>query len=214
MKEGIYMKNILFFGDSNTYGYKPDGSGRFDRNIRWTGRVSDNLGSEYNVIEEGLCGRTTIFPDAVRDARKGIDLIGVVIESHTPVDVISIMLGTNDCKIEFNATAKDIANGMEKVAKKAKEVAGKEAKIVIVSPIHLGKGVGEPGFDPEFNEISENVSRQLATEYKAVAEKNGFYFFDAALVAQPSSIDRQHLDENGHKNFAEKFGDFLLTYVL
>ncbi|MDY4742504.1 MAG: arylesterase, partial [Lachnospira sp.] len=56
------MKNILFFGDSNTYGYKPDGSGRFDRNIRWTGRISDNLGPEYNVIEEGLCGRTTIFP--------------------------------------------------------------------------------------------------------------------------------------------------------
>ena len=54
MKEGIYMKNILFFGDSNTYGYKPDGSGRFDRNIRWTGRVSDNLGPEYNVIVEEL----------------------------------------------------------------------------------------------------------------------------------------------------------------
>lgn len=89
------MKNILFFGDSNTYGYKPDKSGRYDYDVRWTGRIANLLGNEYNIIEEGLCGRTTIFPDAVRDARKGIDLIGVVVESHKPVDVISIMLGTN-----------------------------------------------------------------------------------------------------------------------
>lgn len=103
------MKNILFFGDSNTYGYKPDKSGRYDYDVRWTGRIANLLGNEYNIIEEGLCGRTTIFPDAVRDARKGIDLIGVVVESHKPVDVIAIMLGTNDCKTEFHADAKTIA---------------------------------------------------------------------------------------------------------
>ena len=75
--EDVAMKNILFFGDSNTYGYKPDKSGRYDYDVRWTGRIANLLGNEYNIIEEGLCGRTTIFPDAVRDARKGIDLIGV-----------------------------------------------------------------------------------------------------------------------------------------
>ena len=82
--EDVAMKNILFFGDSNTYGYKPDKSGRYDYDVRWTGRIANLLGNEYNIIEEGLCGRTTIFPDAVRDARKGIDLIGVVVESHKP----------------------------------------------------------------------------------------------------------------------------------
>ena len=107
--EDVAMKNILFFGDSNTYGYKPDKSGRYDYDVRWTGRIANLLGNEYNIIEEGLCGRTTIFPDAVRDARKGIDLIGVVVESHKPVDVIAIMLGTNDCKTEFHADAKTIA---------------------------------------------------------------------------------------------------------
>ena len=120
------MKNILFFGDSNTYGYKPDKSGRYDYDVRWTGRIANLLGNEYNIIEEGLCGRTTIFPDAVRDARKGIDLIGVVVESHKPVDVIAIMLGTNDCKTEFHADAKTIAKGMEAVARKANKTAGEQ----------------------------------------------------------------------------------------
>lgn len=212
--EDAAMRNILFFGDSNTYGYKPDKSGRYDFDVRWTGRISKILGSEYNIIEEGLCGRTTIFPDAVRDARKGIDLIGVVVESHKPVDVISIMLGTNDCKTEFHADAKTIAKGMEAVARKAKETAGEQAKIVIVSPIHLGKGVGDEGFDPEFNESSEEVSKQLAREYEKAAKENGFYYFDAAGVAKPSEVDRQHLDEAGHKIFAEKYSEFLLTEVL
>lgn len=212
--EDVAMKNILFFGDSNTYGYKPDKTGRYDFDVRWTGRISKILGSEYNIIEEGLCGRTTIFPDVVRDARKGIDLIGVAVESHKPVDVVSIMLGTNDCKTEFHADAKTIAKGMEAVTRKAKETAGEQAKIVIVSPIHLGKGVGDEGFDPEFNESSEEVSKQLAREYEKAAKENGFYYFDAAGVAKPSKIDRQHLDEKGHKIFAEKYSEFLLTEVL
>ena len=84
------------------------------------------------------------------------------------------MLGTNDCKTEFHADAKTIAKGMEAVARKANKTAGEHAKIVIVSPIHLGKGVGEEGFDPEFNESSENVSRQLAWEYEKIAKENGF----------------------------------------
>ena len=124
------------------------------------------------------------------------------------------MLGTNDCKTEFHADAKTIAKGMEEVARKANKTAGEHAKIVIVSPIHLGKGVGEEGFDPEFNDSSENVSKQLAGEYEKVAKENGFYYFDAAGVAKPSEVDRQHLDEDGHKIFAEKYSEFLLTEVL
>ena len=48
------MIHILCFGDSNTYGYKPDGTGRFDENTRWTGLLQKKLGTEFRVIEEGL----------------------------------------------------------------------------------------------------------------------------------------------------------------
>ena len=86
--------NILCFGDSNTWGYKPDKSGRYDENIRWTGLLQKKLGSGYHIIEEGLCGRTTVFQDELREGRRGLDLIGVTVEMHNPIDLMIIMLGT------------------------------------------------------------------------------------------------------------------------
>ena len=68
--------NILCFGDSNTYGYKPDGTGRFDTDTRWTSLLQKKLGADHRVIEEGLCGRTTVFQDDLREGRRGLDLIG------------------------------------------------------------------------------------------------------------------------------------------
>ena len=89
--------NILCFGDSNTWGYKPDKSGRYDENIRWTGLLQKKLGSGYHIIEEGLCGRTTVFQDELREGRRGLDLIGVTVEMHNPIDLMFIMLGSYDC---------------------------------------------------------------------------------------------------------------------
>ena len=97
--------NILCFGDSNTWRYKPDKSGRYDENIRWTGLLQKKLGSGYHIIEEGLCGRTTVFQDELREGRCGLDLIGVTVEMHNPIDLMIIMLGTNDCKTRYRASA-------------------------------------------------------------------------------------------------------------
>ena len=108
--------NILCFGDSNTYGYKPDGTGRFDENTRWTQILQKKLGSGYRSIEEGLCGRTTVFQDELREGRRGLDLIGVTVEMHNPLDLMILMLGTNDCRDMFNANPDLIARGMERLA--------------------------------------------------------------------------------------------------
>ena len=102
--------NILCFGDSNTWGYKPDKTGRFDENTRWTALLQKKLGPEYHIIEEGLCGRTTVFQDELREGRRGLDLIGVTVEMHNPIDLMIIMLGTNDLKNRFNVHPHDIAS--------------------------------------------------------------------------------------------------------
>lgn len=94
--------NILCFGDSNTYGYRPDGSGRFGADTRWTGLLQKKLGTNDRIIEEGLCGRTTVFSDELREGRRGLDTIGILLESHAPVDLLILMLGTNDCKTRYN----------------------------------------------------------------------------------------------------------------
>lgn len=48
---------------------------------------------------------------------------------------------------------------------------------LVVSPIHLGHGVGEADFDPEFDERSEVVSRNLANEYRKVALPKSMLLF-------------------------------------
>lgn len=195
--------NILCFGDSNTYGYKPDGTGRFDENIRWTQILQKKLGSGYRIIEEGLCGRTTVFQDELREGRRGLDLIGVTVEMQNPLDLMILMLGTNDCKTRYGASAAVIARGLEQVIRKARKSSSRPFDILVVSPIHLGKGVGEPDFDPEFNETSEAVSRNLASEYRKVALQNHADFLNAADFASPSATDREHLNEAGHAALAE-----------
>lgn len=161
--------NILCFGDSNTYGYKPDGTGRFDTDTRWTSLLQKKLGADHRVIEEGLCGRTTVFQDDLREGRRGLDLIGVTMEMHNPIDLLIVMLGTNDCKTRYNASAGTIAKGLAQVIQKARKNASQPFDLLVISPIHLGEGVGDPGFDPEFNEKSVEVSKKLAEEYHKVA---------------------------------------------
>lgn len=202
--------NILCFGDSNTYGYKPDGTGRFDENTRWTSLLQKNLGTDHRIIEEGLCGRTTVFSDELREGRRGLDTIGITVESHNPVDLLILMLGTNDCKTRYNASAAIIAKGLEQTIIKAKKNASQNFELLIISPIHLGKGVGEEEFDPEFDERSELVSKHLAQEYKKVAAQYHATFLDASTVAVPSETDREHLDESGHAALAEAIHQTLL----
>ena len=197
--------NILCFGDSNTYGYRPDGSGRFDADTRWTGLLQKKLGTNDRIIEEGLCGRTTVFSDELREGRRGLDTIGILLESHAPVDLLILMLGTNDCKTRYNASAGTIVKGLEQVITKAQKSSSHPFRLLVISPILLAPGVGDPGFDPEFNKGSELVSQNLATEYKKIAARYHADFLDAASVANASETDRQHLDALGHRLLVQKF---------
>lgn len=205
------VMNILCFGDSNTWGYRPDRKGRFDENIRWTGLLQKKLGSDCHIIEEGLCGRTTIFQDELREGRRGLDLVGVTVEAHNPIDLMIIMLGTNDCKSRYGASASVIAHGLDLVIKKARQNASQHFDLLVISPIHLGHGVGEPDFDSEFDEKSEVVSRNLAIEYRKVALQNHAAFLNAADYALPSVTDREHLDEKGHTALADAIYDKIIA---
>lgn len=155
------------------------------------------------INQEGLCGRTTIFSDAFREGRRGLDQIGITIETHNPIDLLILMLGTNDCKTHFNASSKTIAKGLIQVIEKAKKYSSQPFELLIISPIHLGNGVGDDDFDPEFDLASEQVSRQLAQEYRKVATHYHAGFLDASKIALPSEIDREHLDESGHAALAD-----------
>ena len=111
------MKTILCYGDSNTYGLKSDLVSRYPRNVRWTGILQEKLGSEYYVIEEGLGGRTTVWDDPVEDYKNGKKYLLPCLDSHKPLDLVIIMLGTNDLKSRFSVTPFDIGASMENLVK-------------------------------------------------------------------------------------------------
>lgn len=198
------MKTVLCFGDSNTYGYRPDNKQRYSSDVRWTGILKSLLSkNDIDLIEEGLVGRTTVFEDSLRAGRKGSDFIVPILETHAPIDELVIMLGTNDCKTVYNASAKVIGLGIENLIKKVRAY-NPNQKILLISPIHLGDEVWKDEFDPEFNKNSVQVSKELKDEYAKIAIKYNCRFLAASDVASPSPIDQEHLDENGHAALAKK----------
>lgn len=201
------MKGILCFGDSNTYGYIPDGSGRYERNVRYTCVLEKLLGSEYYVIEEGLCGRTTVYEDPTRYCRKAVDYIEPCLQSHLPLHCIVLMLGTNDCKSIFNADAREIREGMEAVIKIIRS--NTDTPIMLVSPILLGNEIWKPEFDPDFDAMSLEVSKALADEYKNLAAETGCLFLNAAEFAEASPVDQEHLLAEGHLSLAQAIAEII-----
>ena len=197
------MKQILCFGDSNTYGLVPGTTKRYGFGVRWTGRLDEKMRKKgYRVIEEGLCGRTTVFQDPLREGRRGVDLLPVILETHKPVDTMILMLGTNDCKTIFDASAEVIGKGVERLLEQVKQVSP-DTKVLLVSPIALGNRVWEEGYDTEFNGVSVGVSRRLPEVYGQIAKKREIAFLAASQYAQASEADREHLDEKGHEKLAE-----------
>lgn len=200
------MMNILCYGDSNTWGYDAKTKGRFPADVRWTGVLQKELRDEYRVIEEGLGGRTTVWEDPIEEYKSGKSYLIPCLKSHSPLDLIIIMLGTNDLKRRFGLTAYDIAAGAGLLVDIVQNVLLKEQgfipKILLVSPIHVGDMIDEVAeFREMFGYESIEVSKKFAHYYKAVAEKFGCEFLDAAEVVTPSRVDAIHFDEKGHREF-------------
>ena len=197
------MKQILCFGDSNTWGLIPATRKRYPWGVRWTSILQEKTKKDdVRIIEEGLCGRTTVFEDELRTGRKGTAVLPMILESHSPLDEVIIMLGTNDCKRAYNASAEVIGKGAELLISQVKAIQP-QRKILLVSTIDLGDEVWKSEFDPEFSKESVAVSKQLKNVYEKVAEKENVYFLAASDFAKSSKKDMEHLSPEGHAALAE-----------
>lgn len=205
-------KRILCYGDSNTFGFVPHTGRRYAKKERWTGVLQELLGPDYKIIEEGLCGRTTVFDDPFDRNRNGKKMIVSCIENHQPLDLIIIMLGSNDMKKIFDKSAFDIARGAGTLAKMAMDCTRENshtdnaAKILLVSPTHIKKAIEKSLFAEEFDyRESYEKTLQLAPQLQIIAEELHIEFMDAALVANPSEEDGLHLTKKGHMDLAHAF---------
>ena len=197
------MKQILCFGDSNTWGYDGESRERLPWGVRWTSLLQEKLNKEeYRVIEEGLCGRTTVFEDPLRDGRKGTALLPTLLETHAQADVITLMLGTNDCKTVFGASADVIGKGITRLLDQIQEYAPR-AKVLLMSPIYLGEKVWQEGYDQEFSRDSVQVSRDLEKVYQRIADEKHVEFMRAASYVSCCAADQEHMNAAGHQIFAK-----------
>ena len=189
-------RTIVCFGDSNTHGADPSGTGRMGPDVRWPRVMARQLGEGYEVIEEGLNGRTTCWDTPLSPGRNGLTYLGPCLESHAPVDLVIIMLGTNDTKTIYGLGAPEIASSMALLVDEARRTLTGPDKtppaVLVVSPVPLGEvtdrselwGFGE----------ARAKSRELARFYAIVAEDAGVAFFDAGAVAEVHPDDGVHLD--------------------
>lgn len=194
------MKTILCYGDSNTWGDPPGGIGRHPWNVRWPGVLQSLLGPEYRVIEEGLNGRTTYFDDPSSPNRNGLTYLPIALESHSPLDLLIVMLGTNDVK--YSPTALGIAEGAAELLAFSSKFEPKIKNILLVSPPHI---VPTPDFLISDEAIAKSLD--IAKHYQNTAKQNECHFFDAASVAKSSSVDGIHLDAQNHQLLAKGLCD-------
>lgn len=192
------MKNILCFGDSNTWGYVPGAGNRYPKQIRWTGILQNLLGNTSFIIEEGLNGRTTVLDDPTRIAKNGLTYLIPCLSSHAPIDLVLMMLGTNDCKHRFGLSAFDISEGVamlvSTILQSGAGINGKAPQILLVSPPLIMPAPSK--MDLFFG--AEEKSKQLAYHVQQVANNTASSFIDAANHCSVSAIDGIHLDEAGH----------------
>lgn len=205
------MRSVLCYGDSNTYGQttanKPDD--RYPHDVRWPGVLRSLVGNEWLVIEEGLSGRTTVSDDEIEGSEKnGRTYLRPCIMSHKPLDLVIIMLGTNDLKVRFNKTPGEIAMGVGALVSDIKSmpagVGGKIPEILIVAPPPTALDL------KEWSDVflgAQEKSRALAREYERVAEAHEVHFFNAGLVVNSSDKDGFHLDVQAHKDLGHAIAE-------
>ena len=196
------MTTILCYGDSNTWGCIPlEGQApaeRFPPDTRWPGVLRRELGEGHWIVEEGLSGRTTVWDDPLEPHRNGRELLLPILLTHQPLDLVIIMLGTNDLKHRLNASAAEIAQGagmlVDIVARSGCGPNGGVPQTLLVCPPPIAE---VDQFDDEFEGGAEK-SRQLAGHFAAIAEARSCTFLDAGAVIESSDVDGIHLDEPQH----------------
>lgn len=202
-------RTVLLFGDSNTHGTKPmpdlAGAGRFDREERWAGRLAKLL-PDWEVITEGHPGRTAVHDDPVEgEHRNGLRVLPALLESHKPIDVVVVMLGTNDLKPRFSVNAGDIAHSLERLVRMIRASdcgpsgAGPEVLLVAPPPII------EVGCLAGMFAGGAAKSQALAAEIEAAAKRVGVPFLDAGKVVKVSPVDGIHYGPEANPALAEAF---------
>lgn len=201
---------ILAFGDSNTWGWKPDGSGtRYGDTQRWAGVLQTKLGSDYTVLVDGMVARRTDLDGVdsgpiTGDQLNGAKALPVAISRNAPVDLVIIFLGTNDLQKGAERSAEETASAVAGLAKLAKNCGNllyssyaAPADVWIVAPPAFGD-LAESPLQWLF-EVGVEESGNLQPAFEAMSVTEGFrIFYLDQIISEPTGPDGIHLTLSAH----------------
>lgn len=202
------MKSILCFGDSITWGYNPKNGTRYPPEDRWPRVFEAAAQGRARVIEEALNGRTTATDEPNRPCRNGLAMFPALLEAHAPLDVVIIMLGTNDSAPCYGLTAGRIAFNcvalIRAVNASLSGPGGSTPKMVLIAPPPLGSLNAEMSL---LYSGGQATSRGLAAAYDSIAKRFGISFIDAGKIIKVSAVDGVHLDREDQRKLGQAVAD-------
>ena len=218
---------VLCYGDSNTWGCigkwveSDEPSARYDTDTRWPTVLQQELGEQFHVIEEGLGGRTTIYPHPTEPWKNGEPYLTPCLHTHRPLDLVVIMLGTNDLQLKKDITAEELPNGISRLVDivQSQKKTGRgnvPPKILIIAPIEVlpSSPEGRTAVYAKFRcEIGTQLSRMLPAVYEQVAKEKGCYFLNAQDYAQPGPADGVHFDAESHISLGRGVASFIRNEI-
>ena len=201
------MRTTLCFGDSNTWGFVPESiteshPRRHSTDVRWTGVLARELGSAFHIIEEGQNGRTTVHDDPFAASRNAKPVLPALLESHKPLDLVILMLGTNDLKAVFGVSPGEIATGVQVLARMIlasdSGIAARPPKLLLMCPPVILDNSHLPDIAAKFPNAPEQ-SRDLPRCYEALAAALGCAYLNTQTLIEPSPVDGIHLNAAAHE---------------
>ena len=198
------MIKILCYGDSNTWGYiSGSDHQRYGENERWTKILSKKLGDKFEIIEEGLNSRTLISNDERpgKEGKNGFQYLIPCLDTHDPIDLVIIMLGTNELKKVYKKSMEEIGKIFEEyfvkvILNRRSQIVNKYPKLLIIAPPIVNKECGEK------YEGAHEKSLKMNEIYKKIAQSNNCYFVDN--IGLKAGIDGIHLTKESHRLLSDK----------
>lgn len=197
--------NVICYGDSNTWGYVPVEHRRYPADVRWTGVLADLLGEEYQILEDGVNGRTTVWENPYLTCRSGLEGLGYSLLAARPIDLVVVMLGTNDL---LYTNGPGYYKGLTQIVNRVLharssyfdscEIYTGEPKLLLVSPITLHPDLDT--INPDNGLVGRyEESCRLARFTAQVAAEQNVPWVDAALCAEASALDGIHMTAESHR---------------
>lgn len=206
------MKKILCYGDSNTFGFNPENFGRYNKNERWSGILSELL-PDFEIIEEGMNNRLGFFDSPEGLKHSGGKYLSLLMKDYKDIDIFILALGTNDAQFFFNLDENIAKNGLENLVRTIYQI-NKNTKIILIPPVKIEENIIDGMFQTQFDLESVEKIKRVFPLYQQIAKEYDCLYFDFNQFTTPSETDGLHYTKESHKIIAQNLAKFIEKYYV